>query len=804
MSIFKAKAPFFSAGYYKEILRELRIFGIIFIVFQFLHGLFGAFGLSFAAGPFSLLDLSNYGIRMNPSHADSFLLYFFICAVNFCSTHIWRKNWDFRNNLPIAKRTMFVCHFAAVLTYAVLMFIANYIGAFVGEVLRAIINTSSVPDGFGMSAVSMLSSCMDGISIYCAMIILGSITNRVLSGIAAIGTVIGLPVLFVALISVLRQSGMNTWSLLFPIGIKSAQFLLTLISIVGMLLLIAAAYFAFGKSRVETFQKPARTKWIHILIGLGVASCVGLFAACFCGAAADARYSFDKAIYETHYFYLLTLVYGGIAMFIAYFVFMWITMRSFTGALKRCVYVPLAFLVIGAAVLCASTADKKWRSIDFSPENIESIRIMEYNFTGGIDFQGAVFLPSYSYPFNGYYSRGTSRCFDVVIKDEKLIKKASAIANDNLGNSDYRLGGLFSVLINGLYSSKPIEITLKDGRKYAVSPTYNESITLSDVNSCESFINEFASIDRFKNGKVLDPAGLGSEFAETLIDELDSMDAFDRAMLLAVGFDPGYIYENEIETDFGRTGIYVTFSSPTYDHVRRIEITDQMPKTLELYMKLLSERTRSHKDYGIFIDKLKNAEFSSFSCDDPLRSGTMEYHADVYIYRGDSFVTDDWQYVPEVKQLCALIAKVIEENKPLDSSDEVIGFEFSGFQLMSDSDRAFSSNRLFGSKKMRIFVGVSSEDGKKLQDLFSKVSEMFRPPYVEHYYRFEKEASIIADAIEDGSLKVYDSRHNELATAEEFMDSFFNGNEYFYDEDENWLHITELYSRVIDMQEDNL
>lgn len=797
MSIFKAKAPFFSGSYYRELLRELRLIGIVFAVIQLIYGFAGEFGSSSNIGLLSIFTLSVGGATK--IHSDVFAVYFFVCALVFFSTHLNRRSWDFRNSLPIAKRTMFVCHFAAVLTWAAVIFAANFLGAFIGEGVRLITASETIPDGFGMSAASMLRSVVSGISSYCLLVIIGSIVANAISIIVAIGIIAILPMLFSTLVSFLREYGITARELLMPLGIRGTQTAGTVASVVLMVILAVLAYIAFGKSRVETAQRAARTEWLHVLIGIGGAACVALFASILVAQNLPHR----GAIYEMKEFYIRSLICGGIAMLLAYFFYMWITGRSFTKALKKCVFVPIAFIAVGLAALIAFAADKKWEKLDFSVSNIDHIRLTDDAFSN----ENYYYYDSYIFGSYKNSTRGSSKAYNVKITDEKLLKAASEIAdNSKYTSSAGSYYGIFSAY--AWIQPDNIEVVLKDGSKWAFSGNYSE-ILYEDAARCEEYINEFASLKRFGSAKLLVPNLRNSEIGKTLIEELNAMEPVERAKLFArTGgnhygdyFYSGIMPEAVTQTDEDGYGYYLTIASPTYDHVAQIELSSKLPRTTELYMKLMTEKSKAHKDYDDFISVLENRKFEDIGGSFCLfEDGVMHSAVIIDVYVGDNYS----EFSETSREFCTVMADCIKNGQPIEGADHVVGLDVSYiYYLLSNGEgnAAGYYSRLYDNGRAVFFAGVDAQTADKIRSLIEKFKSYSYG--FDSYLQFKPEMYELINAVADGRLELYDDR-GRLYTPEELEEVFYKGYQFFYDRDGNEFHIYELYDMLQSSDETTL
>lgn len=814
MKLFKAKASLFSGSYYKELFKELKVIGIVCALFQLLYGIMGEFGTGTSASPLVILT----GFGMNRSHPDIFTLFFFASALSFMFSHVHRKNWDFRNSLPIAKRTMFACHFAAVMTWTAIIFAANFLGVLIGEGLRLVMSTTAVADGFGMSALSMLRSVIDGVTLYCLCIIIASIVNRVIPVLAAFGVVIFLPILFVGFEAYIRFYGMDTLELFFPLGINGLAAFKTIASILFALLTIVLAYIAFGKSRVETFQKPARTAAINVIIGLGIAACVGIAAIAIFENSEFMFYRISGALYKSGAFYLC-IAYAFIPMLIAYFIYMWITHRSFVAALKKLVFLPLVLFVFGAAILIAMIADNKWEKLDFSVDNIDYVRIKDEHF--GLNTS----TDYYDYMFYGAgtSSRGSSKAFSVKHTDSTIRLLASKLAANVKDYADDGLTALMERYVDANANAK-IEVTLKDGTKWCIrdrnyaGPAIG-TISLEDLEDNKEYVDALGSLDRFNGGRVIDPLDLGKEFNKTLLDELSSLSSFERARIFIESANSGSMYYYGYqeyyyagETQYGSDewssdyGYALTLVSPTYDHVARLSLGEHLPKTTELFMKLMDERTRAHKDYGELVSGLKSSDFVTFNASLKLfKDGKMLQSwldLDGKTSAESGLAATDKEYARLVGEICALLAECIEAKEPIENAASVLGVEINGFIKDLGEGYYYYSNRAFEGITPKLFVGISAEKAEQLTKLVGEFNRNYSSYYYDEF-PYQYEFGCVMEAVVDGRLKLYFDDGTEISDME-FEKMYYSGTEWFYVEGGEQLHITELFERIMTVEDDTL
>lgn len=145
----KNRVPFFSKSYCREMLREFSTTGIVFASIEFVASMLSFFGITQ-----NLLSMLLYGANVYiQSSAVSYVsLFCFVAGFVFVVKHLVRSAWDFRGSIPVAKRTMLISAFTAMLAWAGICAAANILGAFVGSLVSTISNSSVLVPSFAMVA----------------------------------------------------------------------------------------------------------------------------------------------------------------------------------------------------------------------------------------------------------------------------------------------------------------------------------------------------------------------------------------------------------------------------------------------------------------------------------------------------------------------------------------------------------------------------------------------------------------------------------------------------------------------------
>lgn len=697
----RIKVPFFSGKYYKELLKELRTIAIIFAAVQLFYGfLAGAFGAGGTIGITVFSGTSNSG-----AHSTIYVIYFIVAAFNFYLGHIARNSWDFRLSLPIAKRTMIVCHLAATLTYAAVIFVANYAGVLIAELVRLIPGAAgNLPHGLGMQAVSLIRDLLKGVIYYGGLIILACTIGRIMSLIIAALCAVMLPRLFGVFVDAIREGGGNTVSILLPIGIKGMQVFEWALLIFGAVVFAVLACVAYANHRTETTGKPARTTWIHVLLGLAFASCAGLFTGIICAAVYWSTY--DPAIGGGSI--VVPVVVTVVVMLIAYFAYMWISSRSFKNAAKRLAFLPLAAAFILLAFPIAKLVDTKWKNVDFSAENIDYVRVTDAALGSSNSVSSSIYGLS--------LTRGSTGAFSVKHTDKKIIDLVSQGAIDYIsGNNKSELSFILKLIAPTVRvdGSDLVEVTLKNGGKWAIpSATLNSMALKNAAFNNDEYLKKATDVSRFKGGKVISPDWLGRDFTKTLIAELEKLTPEEREIVLYgenaptdefMGILSGYIAQYVSgSASYGR----VLLASRTYDNSIYIEINDKLPETKKLYMQKQNEHNARQKEAKECLERLKSGDYEEVQGEVTFLEKDVKNIEEYFLGNNT-----DGAYPAKKREALKRIAELIENNRSIDNAAHIVKIDLGVISL--------SNNNRYGYWPSAIFVGLNDSEYEELRSLMA-------------------------------------------------------------------------------------
>ncbi|HBV79391.1 MAG TPA: hypothetical protein DEF33_00280, partial [Clostridiales bacterium] len=171
----KNRVPFFSKSYCREMLREFSTTGIVFASIEFVASMLSFFGITQ-----NLLSMLLFGANVYiQSSAVSYVsLFCFVAGSVFVVKHLVRSAWDFRGSIPVAKRTMLISAFTAMLAWAGICAAANILGAFVGSLVSTISNSSVLVPSFAMVAEAIGESLLRGLMLFGGFVLVFSLSTR--------------------------------------------------------------------------------------------------------------------------------------------------------------------------------------------------------------------------------------------------------------------------------------------------------------------------------------------------------------------------------------------------------------------------------------------------------------------------------------------------------------------------------------------------------------------------------------------------------------------------------------------------
>ena len=687
----------------------MKTIGIIFCVLQTVVGLLENFG-----SPILALFIMFTGTGR---YQNVMLVYFFVAALNFLNAYIKRSAWDLRGSLPLKKRTVFASHLAAALTWAALIFIANYVGMLFGELLRLIpgVNAASVPAGYIGAGAALLQQAMLGLIVYGVITMLGSVVNKAFSLLIAGAVIVLVPVLYFGFAQGMSTSTFSIIEHLLPIGLKARTAVLTVLTELAAAAAIVLAYIAFSRSQAETHNKPARTKAIHIAIGVGLAALVGLFVMRSVGAISSVSVqSIAQGSSDSTGTVLLGAIIALVLMLISYMVYMWVSLKSFKKACKNLVFLPIAIVLIASALLFTGFADRQFEKLDASVNNMDHVVIPSGEYSDGI-----VDIASNMLFGGSSVRRGSDGSERVKLTDAGLLREAAGLLSTKLAGSEFGTGlaMIDELLFGAIYgNTRNVDIALKNGGTWTVNISdyeFREKL-VPYVNDNADYVARYTDMKRFRGGSVVGTDGLDRRFAKTLIAELESLSPADR---LEVFTDSTSYSLLDPYVDLGTVSdslAILTLASPTYDHVTPVRLTEKLPKTRLMYMQQLSENARKARGFDEFTEKLKAADYRDFYGNLILIGGgsVNEYNFSYWPNDRDY----EGSYLSYQKRISAMLADIITENRPIEGAEYVVGVAINDFSIDGLKDSSYGRSLIHDKT---VFMGVSRETYEELMELFA-------------------------------------------------------------------------------------
>lgn len=339
----KNRVPFFSKSYCREMLREFSTTGIVFASIEFVASMLSFFGITQ-----NLLSMLLFGANVYiQSSAVSYVsLFCFVAGFVFVVKHLVRSAWDFRGSIPVAKRTMLISAFTAMLAWAGICAAANILGAFVGSLVSTISNSSVLVPSFAMVAEAIGESLLRGLMLFGGFVLVFSLSTRTFPTIVLAFVCLLLPNIACNALMNNTESAFTFTELLFPVSPAASTFLNCLVRVLCCAAVLIAAYFAFVNAQAETAGKPARTRWIHVLISIGFALTASLMFTN--DVFYPDVYSGSPQIAWNH------LIAPAIVGVVVYFGFSWITLRRFKSAVKRLMFFPAVLAGVAIVLLCSA------------------------------------------------------------------------------------------------------------------------------------------------------------------------------------------------------------------------------------------------------------------------------------------------------------------------------------------------------------------------------------------------------------------------------------------------------------------
>lgn len=595
-------------GFFKDTMRLYLVSAIVFSVISALSSYIMGYSMC-----------SRDAAAMN-FHIDTDLIQVLVCIfMTYLGASLARKLTDMNvaevyASIPVSRDSIWTAHLLTGIIYSLMIMAASTIGMLLGELTGAISVGQSI-GSYGYSALEYLAGlCMimlEGLLDFAFIGVAFSITGKVFAGIvtAGIGS-FGIGILFSSLIG----TGTNMYSvgnIIFPFSAAARTAAVWVVFIVIVLLLLLLFRKMFLTIRTESYSHAFRNKRIQTIVGLILAFSI------LCTIAytiADVEASGEIMNYRDDI--VSAVIATIVTCLIVYFIFMWISGRSFKKAAVSLKYLPISLLAVCIVVPLNIGVRKAYKNVDFSADNIAYYTIPNYNlvteepdwYGNSIEFSlSPTFYTDYS---QDRYGKGVSGEDEVRFTDQKMIN----------GISKYLKSGRNSVDSVGFHGQPSIYVTLKNGKTYAVDIAWDaiDKDIRYDINARqnEEYRNAMYDIERFKGGHFVLENKRANALYDTFIEELSALTIEEREKLFNLSsiyyLDPAMaeitapeIIGDGVDTSNGDYGDFqmeiieerkttpyarvLFIANGSNSLIRGVILNESTPKTLEAYLKLSNE-----------------------------------------------------------------------------------------------------------------------------------------------------------------------------------------------------------------------
>lgn len=592
-------------GFFKDTMRLYLVSAIVFSVISALSSYIMGYSMC-----------SRDAAAMN-FHIDTDLIQVLVCIfMTYLGASLARKLTDMNvaevyASIPVSRDSIWTAHLLTGIIYSLMIMAASTIGMLLGELTGAISVGQSI-GSYGYSALEYLAGlCMimlEGLLDFAFIGVAFSITGKVFAGIvtAGIGS-FGIGILFSSLIG----TGTNMYSvgnIIFPFSAAARTAAVWVVFIVIVLLLLLLFRKMFLTIRTESYSHAFRNKRIQTIVGLILAFSI------LCTIAytiADVEASGEIMNYRDDI--VSAVIATIVTCLIVYFIFMWISGRSFKKAAVSLKYLPISLLAVCIVVPLSIGVRKAYKNVDFSADNIAYYTIPNYTlvteepdwYGNSIEFSlSPTFYTDYS---QDRYGKGVSGEDEVRFTDQKMIN----------GISKYLKSGRNSVDSVGFHGQPSIYVTLKNGKTYAVDIAWDaiDKDIRYDINARqnEEYRNAMYDIERFKGGHFVLENKRANALYDTFIEELSALTIEEREKLFNLSsiyyLDPamaeitapeiigdgvdtvgdgadGDVLKEQNSTPYARVLLIANGSNSL---IRGVILNESTPKTLEAYLKLSNE-----------------------------------------------------------------------------------------------------------------------------------------------------------------------------------------------------------------------
>ena len=529
-----------------------------------------------------------------------------------------------------------------MLAWAGICAAANILGAFVGSLVSTISNSSVLVPSFAMVAEAIGESLLRGLMLFGGFVLVFSLSTRTFPTIVLAFVCLLLPNIAYNALTYNTESPFSLTELLFPVSPAASTFLNCLIRILFCAAVLIAAYFAFVNAQAETAGKPARTRWIHVLISIGFALTASLMFTK--NVFYPDVYSGSPQIAWNH------LIAPAVIGVVVYFGFSWITLRSFKSAVKRLMFFPAVLAGVAIVLLCSAAMTRVSEKIEIRASNIEYVTV-----------QGGLVPPSDAYSLCWRGNKDSER---MQLRDEMLFDYCEQLSKNNFEYiSTYTFASPESYAIEpsalGFSStissvdifdrSVTLAVKLKSGQTYyypafldsCVFSSKNELLSLRSILSMNTdYVESNVNLSRFENGKVALPHGLDANFHDTLMRELKALDSDKLLHQFGIGgeekADPAELmnpWSFPESGEFGNDFQFAVLSDISGNYCRVVAVDENTPESLRMLISYENRKTEKKRGFNETLSALESGSFnivggSISGLDDMFQSNFVYFNVD--------------------------------------------------------------------------------------------------------------------------------------------------------------------------------
>lgn len=568
-------------------------------------------------------------------HIDTDLIQVIVCIfMTYLGASLARKLTDMNvaevyASIPVSRDSIWTAHLLTGIIYSLMAIAASTIGMLLGELSSAISVGQSI-GSYGYSALEYLAElCMimlEGLLDFAFIGVAFSITGKVSAGIETAGIgFFGIGILFISLLG----SGNNMYSLgniIFPFSATARTAAVWVVCIVMVILFLLLFRKMFLTIRTESYSNAFRNKRIQTIVGLILAFAI-LCTFAFRVISAESYGDDIRSDWDI----IAELAIGTtVACLIAYFVFMWISGRSFKKAAVSLKYLPISLLAVCIVVPLGIGVRNAYSNIDFSADNIAYYTIPSYILVPeepdwyGNSIEFSFFPTIYNDYSHDRYGKGVSGEDEVRFTDRKTINEISK----------WLSSGRNSVDSFGFHGQPSIYVTLKNGKTYAVDipvDGFDQDERIDIVaRRNDEYRKAMYDIERFKGGHFVLENRRANALYDTFMEELSALTIEEREKLFDLssiyyldtpmaeitapeivgdGVDTvgdgadGDVLKEQNSTPYARV-LFIANRSNSL--IRGVILNESTPKTLEAYLKLSNELNAKNEKIDKALELLED------------------------------------------------------------------------------------------------------------------------------------------------------------------------------------------------------